>query len=271
MTQTGTRTNTAVVDADQDDPNAADNQASATTIVGAAQANLGLTKTASSDAVARGGIVSYTLRITNQGAQDATGVTLSDPLPAGAELLGITPSQGSCQPGPPIACALGTVANGASATVTIDVRATQEGALTNVADVSGTLNDPNIANNRAMAVTTVGPPAVAPEPRDCRVHATPHSLVAGRRTTVRMTAELLAPREPQGDVLVRLKGPGIAMSVRTGTSGSVRVAIRPARAGTLRITAPELGSCSVSIRVKPKPRSGTAGGGTGAGLTGRPN
>ena len=168
-------------------------------------------------------------------------------------------------------CNLGSLANGASATVTIDVRATQQGTMTNVADVSGSPTDPDTANNRATAVTTVGPPEVEPEPRDCRVRVVPKTITAGKRVTLMVTAELLAPREAQAGTLVRLKGPGIATTARTGSNGSVRVSVLPTRAGTLRIAAPELGTCSDLVRVKPKPRSGTAGAGAGGGpgLTGR--
>ena len=233
------------------------------------QSRVGLTKTASADAVSIGGVVSYTLRVVNNGPKPATNVVLTDPLPAGAQFLSVTPSQGTCQVTTTITCSLGTLANRATATVTIEVRTTQQGALTNTAAVDAAQPDPNAADDQSTATTTVGPPPVVPPARTCRVNATPSSLVAGRRAVIRIAVDLLGPREPQGDVLVRLQGSGIQKTARTGDSGLAKVTVRASRAGTLRVTAPGRSECAAdTIRVRKAPRSGTAG--AGAGLTGRP-
>ena len=66
-----------------------------------------------------GGNISWTVTVSNAaGTADATNVIVSDPLPAGFVLVSATPSTGSCG-NPAVTCNLGTIAAGASATVTI--------------------------------------------------------------------------------------------------------------------------------------------------------
>ena len=61
-----------------------------------------------------------------------------------------------------VTCALGNLANGASATVTITVTvdpATPAGTITNTATVTGQENDPNMGDNTASTDTTIIPPS----------------------------------------------------------------------------------------------------------------
>jgi len=90
----------------------------------------------------------YTIRVENLGPDDATGVMVSDNLPAGVTYVSDT-----CGgvPGNPWTWAVGALANGASATCTIDVDITDPGDTTNVADVTGGQNDPNPSNDTATA------------------------------------------------------------------------------------------------------------------------
>jgi uncharacterized repeat protein (TIGR01451 family) len=228
------------------------------------QARVGLTKTASADSVTVGGVVSYTLRVVNNGPKPAADVVLTDPLPAGAQLIGVTPSQGSCQVTTTVTCALGTLANGAAATVVIDVRTTQEGTLENAADVRAAQPDPAMGDNNARATTRVERVPLLP-PERCRVRGAPKSLVVGRRVVLRLQVESLATRRPLGEVKLRLRGAGISRAVTTGEGGTARVALRPTRAGVLRVAAERSPGCVATVSVRRAPR------GTGtAGLTGRP-
>src|SRR5262249_44877676 len=79
--------------ADQFDPNAGNNQASATATP--QQADLALTKTVSNPTPNVGDTITYTVTLTNNGPNAATGVQVSDPLPAALSFAGATPSQGS--------------------------------------------------------------------------------------------------------------------------------------------------------------------------------
>jgi hypothetical protein len=63
-----------------------------------------------------------------------------------------------------ITCNLGTLANGASAGITIVVRATKPGTLTNTATVLGNETDPNPSDNSATVSTSVEHPALVTAP-----------------------------------------------------------------------------------------------------------
>jgi uncharacterized repeat protein (TIGR01451 family) len=121
-------------------------------------ADVAVTKTDAPDPVRVNGTLTYTLVVRNNGPLAASGVALTDRLPKGAGFGSATTTQGSC--GKPsktsLTCSLGTIASGSSVTVTITIKPTGPGTLTNTATVSATSpRDPNTANNTATATTTV--------------------------------------------------------------------------------------------------------------------
>jgi uncharacterized repeat protein (TIGR01451 family) len=118
--------------------------------------NLSVTKADSSDPVVAGDTLTYTLTITNNGPSEATGVTLADILPNSVTFGSATPSQGSCSKlDGTVTCSLGTLANGASLTVTIVVTPTQVGLITNAANVMGNEGDPDTADNLTTEYTNI--------------------------------------------------------------------------------------------------------------------
>jgi uncharacterized repeat protein (TIGR01451 family) len=127
-------------------------------------ADLSITKSGSPTPVVSGNKLTYTLTVTNNGPQGATGVTVTDPLPDSVHFDSVASSQGTCtrstttKPAPKggtVSCHLGDLANESSASITIVVTATTPGKLTNTATVSGNKTDPNPLNNSATATTTV--------------------------------------------------------------------------------------------------------------------
>ncbi len=147
-------TNTASVGSSVSDPNAADNTASADTTV-TCPADLSISKSDAPDPVMAGDPLTYTLTVANNGPGDASGVTVTDTLPAGVTLVSATPSQGTCTV---VTCDLGSLANGASAVITITVTvdpATPAGTITNTATVSASETDPDATNNTASADTMI--------------------------------------------------------------------------------------------------------------------
>src|SRR5207253_11485919 len=114
--------NTATVTSGILAPNPADNSATAATTVNPA-ADLSLTKTDSPDPVPAGQLLTYTLTAQNAGPSSATGVQVTDNLPAGVTFDSATPSQGTCsQASGTVTCALGTLTSGGNATVALKVR-----------------------------------------------------------------------------------------------------------------------------------------------------
>jgi len=127
----------------------------------AAEYDLVLNQDDSPDPVAAGGIVTYSLRVTNDGDDNAiSNIQLTDTLPGGIIFLDSTPSQGSCTApsGGQFTCALGTLTPHAEATVAVRVRTTVAGPITNSAAVTSTTPgfiDPQTNNNSQDELTTV--------------------------------------------------------------------------------------------------------------------
>ena len=127
--------------------NDSDNNASVLLNTAPASADLGV---AMAKPVAVGGSVTYTVTVTNNGPNPAAGVTLLDVLPAGVTVDSITASLGTCSGATTLTCAIGALASGQSAIVTIVVTPAAAGILTSTVTVSGNVADSNPGNNTAI-------------------------------------------------------------------------------------------------------------------------
>jgi uncharacterized repeat protein (TIGR01451 family) len=120
----------------------------------AAQTDVSVSKSAAPNPALMLNPLTYTVTVNNGGPSGATGVTLTDTLPGAVTYGSATPSQGSCgQALGVVTCALGSIANGGNATVSIVVTPTTGNSLINTAAVSGNEPDPNSANN-TVTITT---------------------------------------------------------------------------------------------------------------------
>ena len=108
----------------------------------------------SPDPVSFGSNLTYTITVKNAGEVAATGVTLTDTLPAGATLVSANSSAGTCSGTTTITCGLGTLNAGATVTVTIVVTPSA-GTITNTATATLNETDAIPANNTATAQTLV--------------------------------------------------------------------------------------------------------------------
>ena len=156
------QTNTGTIsDADQVDPNAANNTASATETP--QQADLSVSKTVSDATPNVGDQITFTVTLSNQGADAATGVQVTDLLPAGLTFVSATPSQGTYNNVSGV-WTVGTVSSGVPQTLSITALVVSPAAQTNTGTISDADQfDPNTANNTASATVIAAPdmPGVA--------------------------------------------------------------------------------------------------------------
>jgi len=120
-------------------PSLTSNSATAMVVVAnSGAASLAIVKTATpSPTVSDGDTLTYNLAVTNNGPANANNVTVTDVLPSDVTWLQETTTVGTCsEAGGTVTCLLGTMANGATATVTILTLAGAPGTATNTATVS---------------------------------------------------------------------------------------------------------------------------------------
>jgi len=131
-------------------------------------ADLAVSQSGSPAPVGTSSNLTYSLIVTNAGPDSASGVVLTDILPAGVSFVsassGCVPNAGVVQ------CAIGGLSANSSVTITLTVTVTLcGGSVTNQASVAGDQSDPNQADNTSSAVNPilpVSPPAIAAQPKN---------------------------------------------------------------------------------------------------------
>ncbi len=117
-------------------------------------ANLSITKTVSSapTTIVVGSPISFLLTVNNAGPANATGVVVTDVLPA--LLTHNSNTCGGTLVGNTMTWNIGNLANGANATCTVNTTVNSGGTIANTASVVGTQPDPVTTNN--SSTVTVG-------------------------------------------------------------------------------------------------------------------
>jgi uncharacterized repeat protein (TIGR01451 family) len=189
----------ASVTGNQSDPVLANNSTSTTTEVDPSS-DVSIDITGAPDPVAAGQNLVYTITVTNNGPNPATGVSVVDVLPASLNFVSSLPSQGaSSEVGGVVTTAFGSLAVGASATVSITVQATvgSVGVITNSASVSSTTIDPISNNDSASVDVTVAPAADL----TITMAANPNPVFAGGFVSYVMTVTNHGPSPADGVVV----------------------------------------------------------------------
>jgi uncharacterized repeat protein (TIGR01451 family) len=146
---TGQFTTAFSVQGENADPDASNDSATATVQVIAA-ADLAVTIEPGVGGPYNGSTWTYTISVSNLGLSDATGVTVSSPVPSQLQFPSVTSSQGS-QPqiqNGIISALLGTIPAGKTAAVTVTVLPGSVASYALTASVAGNQYDPNPANNQ---------------------------------------------------------------------------------------------------------------------------
>lgn len=126
----------------------------------AQQADLEITISQSPVSPFEGDNSTYTMIVTNHGPSSADGIVVTDILPAGVTF--VSADQSCDRSGETVVCALGSLANNSSASIQLVVNTPVSGTLTNVAQVSSTTTDTQLANNSASLTMTVNQVAAVP-------------------------------------------------------------------------------------------------------------
>ena len=153
LNSTGKLTDKAHVEAEQPDPELANNKASAT-VEALDAADLGVTDKVAPEAAVDGTQVTYTLTVTDHGPDTATESKLTDTLPAGLSVASASTPQGACATtSSTLECNLGAIPSGSSVKVTLtaNLALNATGKLTDKAHVEAEQPDPELANNKASA------------------------------------------------------------------------------------------------------------------------
>jgi uncharacterized repeat protein (TIGR01451 family) len=154
---TGSLTNIATVSTSTGDPNLTNNITPPVITTVTPVADVAIGKTGSASVFAASNLV-YTISVTNFGPSSASGVVVTDALPASVTFVSAT--GGGLNNSGIVNWTLGTLTNGQTSNVTVTVTAPASGSLTNVASVSTPTGDPNLTNNiTPPVITTVTPVA----------------------------------------------------------------------------------------------------------------
>jgi uncharacterized repeat protein (TIGR01451 family) len=213
--------------------NAGSDDSSASTCVQAV-VDLSITKSGSPTVQELGqGNITWTMVVTNNGPSADTGVTISDPMPAGNTFVSATSTQGTCTGGAILNCTIGDMAAGASVTITLVTTPSVAGTQTNTVVVSGDRSETNLANNTATASVEVTSPLVIPCVKVSKV--TPKQLFVGRKTTLKI--HLTQGGENKSGVRVRIKGKKFnVVTGRSNAKGMIKKVVKMKRSGVLTFT-----------------------------------
>jgi hypothetical protein len=191
--------------------------------------------------------------VTNNGPNGATGVTVADPVPAGTTFVSVSTSTGTCaNTGGVVNCQLGSLAVGASDTITLVTTAGQTGTLTNTATTVAAEQETNTANNTATASVVAKGVFVPPVKYCTAVSVAPKkTLFVGRKTTL----TLKVTQNGKAVKGIRIKIKGAALTVTTTPSnakGLVKVTLKPKKAGIVTFAPASSTGCA-------NPRIGVTG------------
>ncbi len=150
--------NTAVVNAEEFDPNPDDNTATAETDIDPLS-DLKVTKTGPAS-IQAGSTIGWEILVENAGPSAAEDVEMDDPLPAGLTNPTVTTEQGTCDL--TVSCSLGTIPANGSVLVLIEADipadAVVGSTVSNTVTVTTTTDDKDPDDNTSTSTTTVSPP-----------------------------------------------------------------------------------------------------------------
>jgi len=186
-------------------------------------ADLSITKTVTDNTPDRNQQVTFTVVLSNAGPQDATGVTVTDLLPAGLNFVTSTQTQGSYVSGTGV-WTVGTIANAGSATLTITATTATIGAKTNTAEVtaSNQFDPDSTPGNAPTAEDDLDSEVVTPTVADLSVTKTVDNptQIVGQNVVFTITVNNAGPDAANNVALSDVLPSGLAFVGFTASQGA---------------------------------------------------
>jgi uncharacterized repeat protein (TIGR01451 family) len=196
-------------------------------------ADLGVRKFVDHKVGRLGDVVTWTVVVTNHGPLTATGVDIVDRAAAGATIVSLSVSQGTCAR---TTCSLGTIAPGRSVRIVARTRALATGARLNGVGVTGDQPDSNPENNVASALVRILSSFTPPLVQRCNVLSIDRRIaLVGSSVLVRASVRNVFGR-PLAGTVVSARGAGQLSAARTNRLGIALVGLAPNEAGIVRFT-----------------------------------
>ncbi|MBI3463724.1 MAG: DUF11 domain-containing protein, partial [Planctomycetes bacterium] len=244
----GILTNSASVTGIESDPSPANNADAEVTSV-AARADLAVGSSTNADPVIAGENLTYTVTVSNAGPSTATGVSLSDALPPGVNVLAadvVNAGSGSCSASAGlVTCALGTLAPAASSrvTITVAVDPNTRGLIQGSVSASAIEVDSNLNNNsvtQTTAVATRTDLAVA-------ISDSPNPVIAGRNLVYTVTVSNAGPSTATNVNLIDTLPTGVTVAAGNVGACSVSAGMMTCELGTLAPGVTRLGLITLAV------------------------
>jgi uncharacterized delta-60 repeat protein/uncharacterized repeat protein (TIGR01451 family) len=209
---------------------------------------------------------SYTITVANYGPSSANGITVSDPLPAGAAFVSSSPSLGTASVTSGVLnWSIPSMGTNTSATLTLVISPGLPGPITNTATVATLTTDGNPDNNSATIIGSVSAPAAD---LVLGLIGVPNPVLVGNTVTYTLLVNNLGPSTATGVSLTNTLDPTIAFvsaspggyslstvnghtvvtypnlgNVGSGAAASVTIVGRP----TAAVTTTNFASCGSTI------------------------
>lgn len=249
---TGPLLNEAVVSGDNIDPVPLNNSDDEPTQI-IQEIDLAIDKTDTPDPVVAGQQLTYTLLVTNHGPSEASGVTVTDTLPAGVTYVSATSTQGTVSAtGGTLTATLGDLARDAQATVTVVVAVdpAARGTLVNSAQVSGNETETNLQNNLDQVSTEIVPQIdLAMEKSD-----TPDPVVAGEQLTYQLLVTNAGPSSATGVTVTDTLPAGVSFVTGTASQGTVTASAGVVTASLGNLAVGAQATVTLTVAVSPSAR-----------------
>lgn len=180
--------------------------------------DVGVELIAAASSATQGSPYSYTIKVSNVGALPASGVTLTDVLPANVTFVSAVPSQGTCSTVLPLVCTLGDLASDAVASVQLTVIPTVAGGMSSSASITTNEVEPNTLNNTVTHQVTVNAVVI---PADLSVTVSGSTTAKPRSDiTYTMTVKNSGPAEAKAVTLSNTLAANLSLVSSTTTQGS---------------------------------------------------